>query len=223
MIKQLSAFVWSNICPWRCLMRTEGRWRRERRERESLFAVIITSSSEVSHIINKLNVSEASLFVFCVNALGLLRANICPLKVGGAGNQPCPPFFLFAEIEAKEACDWLRAAGFPQYVQLFKGKYETIHLMTMIYRLQDQLIHSREQSTFIYVQYWITGNWVFWRLCTFYLINIMAVIFRFMFHIFMMSISFYLPFLSTFPTFFLPISFLFPFSSHSFFFTLFRL
>ncbi|KAM6984023.1 rho GTPase-activating protein 7 isoform 2-T2 [Tautogolabrus adspersus] len=24
------------------------------------------------------------------------------------------------EIEAKEACDWLRAAGFPQYVQLFK-------------------------------------------------------------------------------------------------------
>uniref|UniRef100_A0A8C8MAF3 Uncharacterized protein n=1 Tax=Oncorhynchus tshawytscha TaxID=74940 RepID=A0A8C8MAF3_ONCTS len=28
--------------------------------------------------------------------------------------------FLFAEIEAKEACDWLRAAGFPQYVQLYK-------------------------------------------------------------------------------------------------------
>lgn len=31
---------------------------------------------------------------------------------------------MFAEIEAKEACDWLRAAGFPQYVQLFKGKHE---------------------------------------------------------------------------------------------------
>ncbi|KAA8586498.1 hypothetical protein FQN60_000334 [Etheostoma spectabile] len=29
-------------------------------------------------------------------------------------------FLLFAEIEAKEACDWLQAAGFPQYVQLFK-------------------------------------------------------------------------------------------------------
>uniref|UniRef100_A0A3B4YQE4 Si:dkeyp-23e4.3 n=1 Tax=Seriola lalandi dorsalis TaxID=1841481 RepID=A0A3B4YQE4_SERLL len=29
-------------------------------------------------------------------------------------------FSLFTEIEAKEACDWLRAAGFPQYVQLFK-------------------------------------------------------------------------------------------------------
>ncbi|TRY93119.1 hypothetical protein DNTS_007759 [Danionella cerebrum] len=27
--------------------------------------------------------------------------------------------FLFVEIEAKEACDWLHAAGFPQYAQLF--------------------------------------------------------------------------------------------------------
>ncbi|XP_016133468.1 stAR-related lipid transfer protein 13-like [Sinocyclocheilus grahami] len=26
------------------------------------------------------------------------------------------------EIEAKEACDWLRAAGFPQYAQLYEGK-----------------------------------------------------------------------------------------------------
>lgn len=33
-------------------------------------------------------------------------------------------FFIFAvaEIEAKEACEWLRAAGFPQYAQLFEGK-----------------------------------------------------------------------------------------------------
>lgn len=40
-------------------------------------------------------------------------------------------FFLavFAEIEAKEACDWLRAAGFPQYVQLFKGKYEAVNII----------------------------------------------------------------------------------------------
>lgn len=35
-------------------------------------------------------------------------------------------FSLFAEIEAKEACDWLQAAGFPQYVQLFRGKYEAV-------------------------------------------------------------------------------------------------
>lgn len=35
-----------------------------------------------------------------------------------------PVFFVFclAEIEAKEACDWLRAAGFPQYAQLYEGK-----------------------------------------------------------------------------------------------------
>uniref|UniRef100_A0A673KEW5 Si:dkeyp-23e4.3 n=1 Tax=Sinocyclocheilus rhinocerous TaxID=307959 RepID=A0A673KEW5_9TELE len=31
--------------------------------------------------------------------------------------------FVFAELEAKEACDWLHAAGFPQYAQLFTGKY----------------------------------------------------------------------------------------------------
>uniref|UniRef100_A0AAQ5WVU1 StAR-related lipid transfer protein 13 n=1 Tax=Amphiprion ocellaris TaxID=80972 RepID=A0AAQ5WVU1_AMPOC len=29
-------------------------------------------------------------------------------------------FFCVSEIEAKEACDWLRAAGFPQYAQLFE-------------------------------------------------------------------------------------------------------
>lgn len=29
------------------------------------------------------------------------------------------------EIEAKEACDWLRAAGFPQYAQLFEGNKST--------------------------------------------------------------------------------------------------
>lgn len=36
--------------------------------------------------------------------------------------------FLFAEIEAKEVCDWLRAAGFPQYAQIFKGKYLSLKL-----------------------------------------------------------------------------------------------
>lgn len=30
--------------------------------------------------------------------------------------------FSFPEIEAKEACDWLRAAGFPQYAQLYEGR-----------------------------------------------------------------------------------------------------
>lgn len=32
-------------------------------------------------------------------------------------------WFSFVEIEAKGACDWLHAAGFPQYAQLFTGKY----------------------------------------------------------------------------------------------------
>lgn len=31
-------------------------------------------------------------------------------------------FSLFLEIEAKEACDWLRVTGFPQYAQLYEGK-----------------------------------------------------------------------------------------------------
>ncbi|GAA6083919.1 rho GTPase-activating protein 7 isoform X4 [Tachysurus ichikawai] len=29
---------------------------------------------------------------------------------------------VITEIEAKEACTWLRAAGFPQYAQLYEGK-----------------------------------------------------------------------------------------------------
>lgn len=39
-----------------------------------------------------------------------------------------PVFFVFclAEIEAKEACDWLRAAGFPQYAQLYEGNSNTL-------------------------------------------------------------------------------------------------
>lgn len=30
--------------------------------------------------------------------------------------------FCFSEIEAQEACKWLRAAGFPQYAQMYEGK-----------------------------------------------------------------------------------------------------
>lgn len=28
-----------------------------------------------------------------------------------------------SEIEAAEACKWLRAAGFPQYAQMYEGTY----------------------------------------------------------------------------------------------------
>lgn len=31
--------------------------------------------------------------------------------------------FLFLEIEAAEACKWLRATGFPQYAQLYEGNH----------------------------------------------------------------------------------------------------
>lgn len=36
----------------------------------------------------------------------------------------------FSEIEAKEACDWLKAAGFPQYAQMFEGTVAHIILIT---------------------------------------------------------------------------------------------
>lgn len=31
-------------------------------------------------------------------------------------------FSLVLEIEAIEACKWLRAAGFPQYAQMYEGE-----------------------------------------------------------------------------------------------------
>lgn len=34
--------------------------------------------------------------------------------------------FFPSELEAKEACEWLRAAGFPQYAQLYEGNPELI-------------------------------------------------------------------------------------------------
>lgn len=35
-------------------------------------------------------------------------------------------FFPLSEIEAIEACKWLRAAGFPQYAQMYEGEYRFI-------------------------------------------------------------------------------------------------
>uniref|UniRef100_A0A665VIY5 StAR-related lipid transfer protein 13-like n=1 Tax=Echeneis naucrates TaxID=173247 RepID=A0A665VIY5_ECHNA len=39
-----------------------------------------------------------------------------------------PTFSCVTEIEAKEACDWLRAAGFPQYAQLFEEQFPSFVL-----------------------------------------------------------------------------------------------
>lgn len=35
----------------------------------------------------------------------------------------CRNRFLFVEIEAVEACRWLKEAGFPQYAQMYDGMY----------------------------------------------------------------------------------------------------
>ncbi len=32
----------------------------------------------------------------------------------------------FTEVEAREACRWLKAAGFPQYVQMYAGEYRVM-------------------------------------------------------------------------------------------------
>lgn len=56
----------------------------------------------------------------CVNWSCLLLRRIKHLTAS-------PGFILSpsAEIEAKEACTWLRAAGFPQYAQLYEGNRQT--------------------------------------------------------------------------------------------------
>lgn len=36
-------------------------------------------------------------------------------------------FGFVAEADAKKACHWLRAAGFPQYAQLYEGKQDLLH------------------------------------------------------------------------------------------------
>lgn len=51
-------------------------------------------------------------------------------------------FFFFTELEAKEACDWLRAAGFPQYAQLYEGK--SLNLPSCLVSLTCQI------SSFVY-------------------------------------------------------------------------
>lgn len=35
---------------------------------------------------------------------------------------------MLAEIEAIEACKWLRAAGFPQYAQMYEGTYTSLSI-----------------------------------------------------------------------------------------------
>lgn len=41
--------------------------------------------------------------------------------------------YLFTEIEAKEACDWLKAAGFPQYAQLYEGNTQFLNELVFLF------------------------------------------------------------------------------------------
>lgn len=67
------------------------------------------------------------------------------------------PFLTFfpAEIEAKEACTWLRAAGFPQYAQLYEGEETSPLLLThlsneTVYASINTLIYHEISQRFLY-------------------------------------------------------------------------
>ncbi|TDG46356.1 hypothetical protein AWZ03_007245 [Drosophila navojoa] len=47
-----------------------------------------------------------------------------------------------AEIEAVEACKWLRAAGFPQYAQMYEGKYEGTHFRLLLKTVPCHVQHA---------------------------------------------------------------------------------
>lgn len=56
-------------------------------------------------------------------------------------------FFSVAEIEAQEACKWLRAAGFPQYAQMYEGK---LNLTFIKYWSVNTLFTIRRKVSVIY-------------------------------------------------------------------------
>lgn len=53
---------------------------------------------------------------------GLWGCGLCSQGVAAAGRMLRLVLCFLTEIEAKKACDWLRAAGFPQYAQLYEGE-----------------------------------------------------------------------------------------------------
>ncbi|XP_054073127.1 rho GTPase-activating protein 7-like isoform X3 [Rissa tridactyla] len=54
-----------------------------------------------------------------------------PLAGARRGREAAARGLLVPEIEAREACDWLRAAGFPQYAQLFEDMQFPIDVKTV--------------------------------------------------------------------------------------------
>lgn len=72
-------------------------------------------------------------------------------------------FCPLPEIEAKEACDWLRAAGFPQYAQLYEGRHLSfqVNRSLAIFGQQDVILTNKwgsgAQLTCQYVR-WLLGT-----------------------------------------------------------------
>jgi len=52
------------------------------------------------------------------------------------------------ELEAIEACEWLREAGFPQYSQLYRSTYMAKSRIVVCCRNSDNFQNSRELSPF---------------------------------------------------------------------------
>jgi hypothetical protein len=54
--------------------------------------------------------------------------------------------FCIAEIEAAEACKWLRAAGFPQYAQMYEGECHNRNyvatVVTTVVRIAITVVNS---------------------------------------------------------------------------------
>jgi len=58
---------------------------------------------------------------------------------------------LFSEVEAKEACDWLRAAGFPQYTQLYEGKKWDSYHININTDVKESLVDSLASTNICFV------------------------------------------------------------------------
>lgn len=65
---------------------------------------------------------------FAISGSPELEVPVCLLEVRQQAAPMLTPFLCFIllcsvlEAEAKKACEWLRATGFPQYAQFFEGK-----------------------------------------------------------------------------------------------------
>lgn len=54
---------------------------------------------------------------------------------------------IVTEIEAQEACKWLRAAGFPQYAQMYEGE-SRIFLSANVLLVPKTITHTEEYQLF---------------------------------------------------------------------------